>query len=304
MSIYLLIMLGMMTQSTCCRLLLASALAATTASTLVSAAQVSAAGPAFEVASVKANRSGEPAQRIQPAPGGRLTVTNVSLRGLVRFAYEVQDFQIDGGPSWFAVDRFDVAAKAADDSPVSDLRRMLRTLLAERFKLRTHSETRDQPVYAMVLARSDSKLESKLRTSQADCVPSNAGVGVPFDPNSPCWPPGGFGPAPGVPITSGQLAFRGMTMEAFARTLSPIVRRVVIDRTGLTGGYDAEFEASAELPPPPPPPGSGIPNPFDPRNMPSIFSVLPEQLGLKLESTRASVDVLVIDAAERPVEDR
>jgi uncharacterized protein (TIGR03435 family) len=94
-----------------------------------------------------------------------------------------------------------------------------------------------------------------------------------------------------------------MTLEAFARSLAPLVRRVVIDRTGLAGAYDAEFDATAELPPPPPPPGSGIPNPFDPRQMPSIFSVLPDQLGLKLESTRASVDVLVIDAAERPVDD-
>ena len=285
------------------RLFLASSLAAATASTLVSGAQSPSGAVAFEVASVKANRSGELAQRIQPSPGGRLTVTNVSLRGLVRFAYEVQDFQMDGGPSWFAVDRFDVAAKAEGDSPVSELRLMLRTLLAERFKLRTHSERRDQPVYAMVMARSDNKPAPGLRKSQADCVPSAAGVGVPFDPNAPCWPPGGFGPAPGVPITSGRLAFRGMTMEAFARTLGPIVRRVVIDRTGLTGMYDAEFEASAELPPPPPPPGSGIPNPFDPRNMPSIFSILPEQLGLKLESTRASIDMLIVDAAERPAEE-
>src|SRR5262245_36648582 len=68
--------------------------------------------PAFDVASVKANRSGDLAQRIQPSPGGRLTVTNVSLRGLVRFAYEVQDFQIAGGPSWLATDRFDVVGKA------------------------------------------------------------------------------------------------------------------------------------------------------------------------------------------------
>ena len=259
--------------------------------------------PPFEVASVKANRSGALAQRIQPSPGGRLTVTNVSLRGLVRFAYEVQEFQMDGGPSWFAADRYDVIARAESDPPVSQIRLMLRALLAERFQLRTHSEKRDQPVYAMVVARRDGRLGPGLRKAQTDCNPAAAGVGVPFDPNQPCWPPGGFGPAPGVPITSGRLAFRGMTLDGFARSLAPIVRRVVLDRTGLAGAYDADFDASAELPPPPPPPGSGIPNPFDPRNMPSIFSVLTEQLGLKLEATRATVDVLVIDAAERPVED-
>src|SRR6478672_2927342 len=81
-------------------------------------AQIDPNPATFEVASVKANRSGDLAQRIQPSPGGRLTVTNVSLRGLVRFAYEMQDFQMDGGPSWFAADRYDVVAKAEGDPPV------------------------------------------------------------------------------------------------------------------------------------------------------------------------------------------
>jgi bla regulator protein blaR1 len=257
--------------------------------------------PAFEVASIKANRTGELGQRIQPSPGGRLTVTNVSLRGLVRFAYELQDVQIDGGPGWFATDRFDVVAKAEGDPPASEIRLMLRTLLAERFNLRTHAEQREQAVYMLVMARSDRKLGPGLRVASSDCI-QTAAVGAPFDPNSPCWPPGAFGPAPGVPITTGRLAFRGLTLDGFARSLTGIVRRVVINRTGLAGAYDAEFDASAELPPPPPPPGSGIPNPFDPRNMPSIFSILPEQLGLKLESTRATVEVLMIDRAEKPVE--
>lgn len=267
-------------------------------------AQVVPATATFEVASVKMNRSGDLAQRIQPSPGGRLTVTNVSLRGLVRFAYEMLDVQLDGGPSWLATDRFDVVAKADGDPPLSEVRLMLRSLLADRFKLRTHSETRDQPIYALVVARSDGRLGPGLRKAPRDCVGATPAVGAPFDPSAPCWPPGGFGPAPGVPITSGRLAFRGMTLENFARSLAPIVRRAVIDRTGLTGSYDADFDASAELPPPPPPPGSGIPNPFDPRNMPSIFSILTEQLGLKLESSRAPVKMLVIDAAERPVDIR
>jgi uncharacterized protein (TIGR03435 family) len=267
-------------------------------------AQIDPKPPTFEVASVKANRSGDLAQRIQPSPGGRLTVTNVSLRGLMRFAYEMQEFQMDGGPSWFATDRYDVVAKAEGDPPVSQIRLMLRALLADRFMLRTHMEKRDQPVYAMVVARSDGRLGPGLRKAQTDCNPAAAGTGIPFDPNQPCWPPGAFGPAPGMSVTSGRLAFRGMTLDVFARSLAPIVRRMVIDRTGLVGAYDADFEASAELPPPPPPPGSGIPNPFDPRNMPSIFSILPEQLGLKLDATRAVVDVLVIDQAERPTEDR
>src|SRR4029453_10196318 len=94
--------------------LIAPALVAATAlvSTAQAGAQRAAPASAFEVASVKANRSGDLAQRLQPSPGGRLTVTNVSLRGLVRFAYELQEFQMDGGPGWFATDRFDLVARA------------------------------------------------------------------------------------------------------------------------------------------------------------------------------------------------
>ena len=89
-------------------------------------------------------------------------------------------------------------------------------------------------------------------------------------------------------------------MPALARWLVPAVRRSVVDQTGLTGFYDADFDFLAELPPPPPPPG--VPNPFGPDGFVSIFTVFPEQLGLRLDARRGSVNVLVIDRAERPTE--
>jgi uncharacterized protein (TIGR03435 family) len=97
------------------------------------------------------------------------------------------------------------------------------------------------------------------------------------------------------------MAFRGLTMETFATFLAPTVQRVVIDRTGLKGYFDGEFDAAGELGPPPPPPGT--PDPVERQSLPSIFSVLQEQLGLKLDSTTGPVDVLLIDRVEHPTED-
>jgi uncharacterized protein (TIGR03435 family) len=95
-------------------------------------------------------------------------------------------------------------------------------------------------------------------------------------------------------------AFRGMTMDGFGRRLQSFLGRTIVDRTGLAGFYDGDFEFAAEIAIPPPPPGR--PNPFQGRDFPSIFSVLPQQLGLRLESGRGPVDVLVIDSIERPTE--
>ena len=108
-----------------------------------------AAGPAFEAASVKPNRSGDAGWRLEPQPGGRLTGTNVPAAALIRFAYDLPDFQISGGPGWLDSDRFDVVAKAEGDPSLDQKRLMLRRLLAERFKLTAHTETRELPIYAL-----------------------------------------------------------------------------------------------------------------------------------------------------------
>src|SRR5262249_45720691 len=134
-----------------------------------------------------------------------------------------------------------------------------------------------------------------LRRSAADCAAPPPPT--PGDRSNAC---GVMGPAPGSDFSAGKavMAFRGMTMDGLARFWTPALRRMVINRTGLDGYYDFECEPTAEFGPPPPPPG--VPDPFDRANFPSAFTVLREQLGLKMESTRAPVDVLIIEAAEKP----
>lgn len=154
---------------------------------------------------------------------------------------------------------------------------------------------------SLVMARRDGKIGPQLRRAETDCAsvgaPSPIGVG----PSPEGGPPscGFFGFAPGTKFSDGRggFAFRGLTMAALAKTFVPILRRNVIDRTGLTGYHDGDFDFIAEFPLPPPP--AGVPNPFE-APFGSVFAVFPDQLGLKFESTRGPVEVLVIDNLERP----
>jgi len=264
--------------------------------------------PSFEAASVKINGSSSSHGSDHVSPGGRYVATNLSLENLIRFAHEqsarsrgLEPFEVTGGPDWLRVDRFDVNATAGRDVSLTELRRMLQALLAERFKLSTHYESRPGPVYRMVQVQRD-KRGPQLRRAEADCskVPADPLRGITPGVTEPC---GYFGLAPKAPMGSDRAfqAIRGLTMEEFALRLYPYLGRRVIDGTGLTGFYDAEFEFTAEIVMPPPPPGQ--PNPYDGRVLPSIFSVLPQQLGLRLESQRGTVDVLVVDRAERPTPD-
>lgn len=267
------------------------------------AAQTASADPAFEAASVRPSTSGYAGWRLEPQPGGRLTGTNVPASALIRFAYDLPAFQISG-PDWLDDARFDIAATAGTEASIDRRRLMLRGLLAERFKLAAHTETHELPIYVLTIARSDGKTGPQLRRA-ADCsraeLPWDLGVGPsPRDGPPAC---GYFGMAPGTDLPKGRggLAFRGMTLGMFAKRLMPLLRRTVSDRTGLTGYFDGEFDFVAELPPPPPPPG--MPSAFGSEPFATIFTVLPEQLGLKLESRRGPVDVLVIDRVERPAPD-
>lgn len=262
-------------------------------------------GPAFEAASIKPNKSGDGRIFLIPQPGGRLTGSNVTAAMLIRFAYGLPDFQTTGGPGWLDADHFDILAKGEGDPPLEQQRLMLRRMLAERFKLVVHTETRDLPMYALVTARNDGSLGRQLRRTQTDCdraAQPALGLIGPSPSNGP--PPCGyFGMAPGTDVRSGQggFAFRGLTMAALAKMLVPMVHRSVSDRTGLTGYFDADFDFLAEVGPPPPPPG--IPDPFDRASFLSVFTVFPEQLGLKLDARRGPVEVLVIDRVEQPTPD-
>jgi uncharacterized protein (TIGR03435 family) len=184
-------------------------------------------------------------------------------------------------------------------------------VLVDRFKLAVHNESRELPIYELVKARSDGKLGPQLHPATVDCAALAAarGRGAPPPggpgPGGPGFGPGGR-PVCGMMVGPANLAAGGQSMAQFAALLSGRVQRVVIDRTGLTGNFDFDLTWTPDqMPqgqPGPPPPGAPPLPPIDP-NGPSIFTAVQEQLGLKLESTKGPVDVVVIDRAEQPTED-
>jgi uncharacterized protein (TIGR03435 family) len=251
--------------------------------------------PAFEVAAIKrAAPATSPAgmlPRVLPQPGGRLTASNAPLKKLVEIAYQVEDFQVTGGPPWSSSERFDITAKAANsDATFADMQVMLRTLLADRFKLRVRTEQRDMATFALVVASADGAIGRNLKPSSQDCAAPGVRCGV-----APFGSPGAFG-----------LRGTGQPLSVLVRLLSQAVGRSVVDRTGLTGLYDFEFAfdmaalagraAQAGVPLPPEtasPPSDAV----------SLMTALEEQLGLKLQSQRTLVNVVVIEDAELPAID-
>jgi uncharacterized protein (TIGR03435 family) len=275
------------------------ALCLTLTATALALGQQPATLPTFDVASIKPNRSADIGSYFG-APRGQLTATNVTLWELVRNAYRLQGFQIVGGPEWLLADRFDVVAKPAGEPAPEQLALMVQALLAERFRLAVHRETRELPVYELRLAAQAGVRAAGLQPSTTDCAAITArGGGAP--PSAP--PPAGVRPACGIRTQPGRMIAGGVTMARLAGTLSVFAGRIVIDRTGLEGGYDFDLawtpdRVSQEAPPP------GVaPLPAADPNGPSLFTALTEQLGLKLESGRGPVEVLVIDHAERPTPD-
>jgi len=276
----------------------------------VRAQEQSTAPPAFEVASVKPNNSGDGRVLFANQPGGRFTATNVTLKLLIRNAYQLQDFQIIGGPNWIASDHFDIVAKAEEGLPPeapnpnrtgpSRIQLMIRALLAERFQLVSHTENRELPIYALVLARSDGKLGPELRKSEVDCAAMFAARGRSGMPPPPAPPQPGEPMPCGFRIGFGNMSIGGAPMSQIANAMGNFLGRTVTDKTGLTGNYDANLTWTPDQMPQRPP-GAPEPPPIDP-NGPSIFTAVQEQLGLKLDSQKGPVTVLVIDRAERPKE--
>jgi len=280
--------------------------------------------PQFEVASIKPNKSGDGRVMLGIQPGGRFTATNVTLRMLIRNAYQLQDFQVTGGPSWLTEDHFDIVAKAPDGDGLGDPFRgdqsgqpsrgqlMIRALLAERFKLVVHNETKEMPIFALVVARSDGKLGPQMKVSETDCAAMVAdgrgrGRGPAFGPPPGPPQPGAPPPPPppcGIRIGPGNMAVGGSPMRQVATTLAQFAGRIVVDKTGLTGNYDFTLmwtpdQMAQRQPGAPDPQINGVP--IDP-NGPSLFTAVQEQLGLKLDSQRGPVAVLVIDRVEHPTE--
>jgi len=246
--------------------------------------------PRFDVAVVKVNDSGEPRVAGGFQPGGRYSVTNYPLRALIAAAYlrpQVNpDFLIAGGPEWIDKARFNIEARATaefppgPDGPNAPRRVMLQHLLADRFGLKVHHESRPGQLFALVRVRDD-RLGSRLRPSQIDC--------------------GASAPAPDTcapRIAPGSLTLTSTSLTALVNLLPRFVGRVVIDATGLTGRFDLDLTwtpGPTEWVPPSTGAGAAVGDDGS-----SLTTALREQLGLRLQAQTGPVDVLVIDAATWP----
>jgi uncharacterized protein (TIGR03435 family) len=261
---------------------------------------------AFEVASIKQNKGNDPRQGARLLPGGRIEITNLPLKIMVRIAYGATTVstndQVVGGPAWASADRWDVVAKAEGDPGFDTasgqplrLIAMLKALLEERFKLRVHTEKRDVPIYALVVV-SPEKLGQAAKESHADCyTPANAPPpGTPPDPARLC----------GIRGPVGDYTMTGISMLQVAQNFSGTapIGRPVIDRTGLSARYDWRLRWVPMFIPSPSNDGTNIANPAADTG-PNIFTALTEQIGLKLQSERGQVDYVVIDQAERPTDE-
>lgn len=267
---------------------------------------VSAQAPSstFEVASIKANNSGSTEGGIRIQPGGRFAWTNMTLKQLIATAYGFDQRELIGGPAWLGRDRFDVIAKLENGASPLDatgspgpLFMMLRSLLEERFQVRARRQSVERPVYALGRARPGGRLGERLVPSDVDCsaVMRDRAQGKSVAPTAsgvvPC----------AIRAVRGRVHASAIDIEQLAGVLSRLVDKPVVDRTGLSGNYDVtldfrpDFQTAFNIPPEP------FEAAADP-DAPSIFTAIQEQLGLRLESTRGPIDVLLIDRAERPTE--
>jgi uncharacterized protein (TIGR03435 family) len=256
--------------------------------------------PAFQVASIKPYlQVGTQFNRgLRPMPGGRLTAHNAPVVMLIQNAYRLQAYQIIGGPDWINTDGYDIEAKPDHEASVPEVWLMLRTLLADRFKLAVHRETRELPVFALTLPKGGPRLPAPKDPNCEEIDPAN-----PPPPQSNQGPCGRvmIGMAPSGITMQG----RSVSMPTFVEMLAAMLGRPVLDRTGFTAKTDIEMkftpdELTQGLP------GAGGPRdsggasiPSDP-SRPNVVAALEEQLGLKLEKTKGPVEVLVVDHVERP----
>ena len=225
--------------------------------------------PEFEVASIKPNKTNE--RMYYGLRNASLTVRNVTVKGLIQIAYGKRDVQISGGPAWITSECFDIDAKA--ERPQRATEDMLKSLLASRFQLKLHRETKETSVYSLVVARGGLKM--KLSADQTE--PEKGG-------------PKELGP--------GRLVGEGVPMYIIANLLSNMLGRAVINNTGLTGKYDVDLQPlsdSLQLQTDPADPLAQA----DVLNF-AIVEAVEKQLGLRMESVKAPGEILVVDHVEHP----
>jgi bla regulator protein blaR1 len=237
----------------------------------------------FEVASIKPGDPNSQQFTLYVQPGGRFTTTNASLRRLVEFAYNVREYQITGGPNWLDSGKYTIEAKADSAAGIptrfaggeqirlsggGSILLMMQSLLTDRFQLSIHREVPEEPVYHLVVAKGGSKLKETAGDTKAE---------------------------PSVRLGRGQISATSAQLSVLASQLSRQLGRVVIDQTGLAGKYDFAAQWTPDVS------ELNAANPSD-ISGPSIFTAMREQLGLRLESSKCQVEMLVIDRAERPSE--
>jgi uncharacterized protein (TIGR03435 family) len=226
--------------------------------------------PQFEVASVKPSRPDAIGSNFNRRAGGGIEAINVSLKELIVFAYDIREQQLVGGPAWLDKDRYDVLAKPQEnDNPTSvkrafeedfrQIRLKMRSLLADRFQLVVHNETRQLPIYVLVVAKGGPHLTPS--TSEGLTIHNQ----------------------------KGRVECKKVTMKQFAEnSLTNRMGRTVVDKTGLTGEYDFDFRYAEDQ-------AASSPD----SDLPDFLTALREQLGLRLEGQQGPVDVIVIDRAEK-----
>jgi uncharacterized protein (TIGR03435 family) len=287
-------------------------------------AQTGEASPTFEAASVKpsAPMTGNRLMvRMQGGPGtpdpGQITYTNVAMKNLLMLAYNVKGYQISG-PGWLESERFDIMAKIAKGATKEQFQVMMQNLLAERFKVKLHRESKDLPIYALVVGKNGVKMKESPKDEPAAAQDMAGRGGGSFGgpeikmgkDGIPQLPKGGMGRGGMIMMgMGGKMKLQGskQALTQIAEMLTNQFGRAVVDQTGLTANYDFELEfvpdETTRMPgmdhmPPPSSDGGGGPNASDGAG-PSLMTAIQEQLGLKLESKKGPIDLLVIDSVEK-----
>jgi uncharacterized protein (TIGR03435 family) len=270
----------------------------------------------FEVASIKPNPPGTSEAWGAPVlfmPGGRTLIQKATLNEIIQYAYQLtrwplESWQVAGGPSWISSERYDIEGKAITDAGSTQMRLMLRSLLEDRFRLRVHWETRALPVYELTAARGGIRLKPGTQAKCRSSIPDESEL--PLPPPSPGEP--GLLPCGEVIVgaadrgagAEGHLEGKSLTMPILVSFLTNFLGRTVIDRTGFSETFDFQLTFN---------PGDnaleGFAGPGERRLTPtaelsgvSIFTSLQEQLGLRLESAKGPVQVLVVDSVSKPTE--
>ena len=246
--------------------------------------------PTFDVVSIKRSAPNATGASVG-SPPGRFVMVNMDLRPLIGSAYgdDVDTSDYIGLPGWATAERYDIDAKAPEGARPADIAPMLRTVLAERFAFKAHIETREQPIYELVRTNPGGPLSPGLARVDVDCEALRESRGRGEKPVLKQLP-GGLFPCDmsmrggaGMEVRSG-----GMNMADFGRSIQSGTGRIIVDKTGLEGYYAFTLRYT------------GTPSPDS--DVPSLFTALQEQLGLRLQAASAPVRVLVIDNIQRPTE--